>query len=496
MCKNSLVVKNPSLLLSMEQEGNTNGFNYIPFYSRASMIVPCGYCLQCQELKSKEWRLRLRYEFDFVNKNNGYVFKDELTYSDDKVSKIGNFMVFNKEHLRQFFKLLRIRIERWCKKRDIPCVKIKYFVCCEYGGKYTHRPHYHILVFVYDKNLSYLTLHHLIAECWQYGFTNFNKGRNKKANWSPHNKVVKSFAGVEYVTKYLFKDKSFFDGLINQSDKVVANYICKHLDMTLLELNAKLLVDDTLFAHVVKLLRKSVFVNSIPFRMQSQGIGISMLSKISFDDAVSGVFNDVLSSKLQHIPMYYKRKLLYDYNHITRCFVKSEQYIDWLWNNEKNSQVDFWQFVGDDIPESIKFPLLSYGYDGSQLYRCYRLFTILKDICPFDYLPCNFGYPYEVDNSFNHIIYLFKQRDLFYSSILRTTFNVNDIWTEVDSQDIFDSDMYIQSHIVERTRCDDAMTLAFLNLDAWLRQHRDYKGKLICDQIFQKYVANKYHYDE
>lgn len=493
MCKHSLIVRNPALLQSLEQEGNALGYNYIPYFSKYSLVVPCGYCLQCQELKQKEWRLRLRYEMDFVQKNGGYVFKDELTYSDDKVCRIGEFMVFNKMHIQLFFKRLRKYIDVFSKSHNTE-VKIKYFVCCEYGGNFTHRPHYHILVFVYNSAYSYIRLHHAIARAWQYGYTNFNKGRNKKANWTPKAKVVQSFAGVEYVTKYLFKDKSFFDGLINQKDKSVLNYLVANLNIDENTLKTYIAADDELFISVVKILRKSVYKDSIPFRMQSQGIGLSMLEHISFDEAVCGMFNDYLTSKIQHIPTYYKRKLLYDYNRVTRCFVKSEKYIQWIWNNERNTQIDFYEQF-NYIPDTLKYTFSSFPFDGKQLYKAYRLYTILNDLSQPDEMPTNFGHPYEIDNLYNHITHLLETRDLFYSSILRCQFNINDIFTDVNKTDLFDSDVYIKSHLCKISNCKDPLSLAFQSFDLYNRKYKDELGKCICDQILQKYLADKYKYN-
>lgn len=494
MCQHSLIVKNPALLPSLDVEGNALGYNYIPYYSKYSLVVPCGYCLQCQELKLKEWKLRLRYEMDRCNKNGGYVFKDELTYSDDKVSRIGEFMVFNKVHLQLFFKRLRKYIATFCKLRDIAPIKIKYFVSCEYGSHFTHRPHYHILVFVYDSQFSYLRLHHAIAHSWSYGFTNYNKGRNRKPDWTPKNKVVQSFAGVEYVTKYLFKDKSFFHGLLFQESDIVRKYLLANLGISVDSLRDKLLTDDTMFFNVVKLLRKSPFKDSIPFRMQSQGIGLSLLEHISFDDAVAGVFNDTLTSKLQYIPTYYKRKLLYDYNKLTRCFVKSEKYIAWIWNNERKTNLDFFEKFSY-LPETLKFTFNSFDLDGKQLYKAYRLYTLLNDFSLPDEIPTNFGYPFEMDNLYNYITYLFETRDLFYSSVLRCSFNINDEFTDVNKTDFFDSNAYIRSHLCKISDCKDPLSLAFQSFDLWNRQYKDELGAKICQQINDRYISQKYKYD-
>lgn len=494
MCKQYRNILNPALPLhsdDMECKGN---YNYFPYFTPATLMVPCGYCEQCQEIKNKEWRLRLQYEFKACT----YCFKDELTYSDTHVSRLGDFMVFNKTHIQLFLKRLRFYIERQFGKD----VKIKYFLVCEYGGQFTHRPHYHILIFVYGDKMSPAQLNRLVSLAWTYGYTNQNKGRKAKKNWSPNSKVVQSVAGINYVTKYLFKDKSFFDGLLNQASDVVRSYLAKEFKVTENELLSLFEHEENMFYDVIKSLRKSPFAASIPFKMQSQRIGISLLEYLSFDDACRGTFNDIFSSQLQFIPMYYKRKLLYDYNHVTKCFVKNEDYIHYLWEKKRNEFDNVKHSLLDDypqLPNGLMYTYTSFAnpLGDNTLWQLHDFFLFLQNVCPADKkvnIPL-----YRLEDVAYHyrcLMLELEKRDLFYSSILRCEFKITDkIYSDIDVFTIDGINKDIQRYIVERYDSVSPLTEFFINLENWNLQNKQEMGEYICKQIKDRYLAEKFDAD-
>jgi hypothetical protein len=97
------------------------------------VVVPCGKCLVCQQNRASEWAARLVHELQY-HEQACFI---TLTYDEVHVPKLENdLMTLRKKDYQDFFKRLRKNLD----------VKIKYFLCGEYGSKF-HRPHYHAIVF-------------------------------------------------------------------------------------------------------------------------------------------------------------------------------------------------------------------------------------------------------------------------------------------------------------------------------------------------------------
>ena len=96
------------------------------------MYVPCGRCIACRIRKREEWTIRLLHELKY---HADAVFVT-LTYNDESlpINQKG-YPTLRKKHLQDFFKRLRINLDR-----DYHHRKIKYFACGEYGDC-TGRPH-------------------------------------------------------------------------------------------------------------------------------------------------------------------------------------------------------------------------------------------------------------------------------------------------------------------------------------------------------------------
>lgn len=136
------------------------------------VLLPCGKCDDCRVSHSKEWALRALLELVSRNKkdqlNSWFV---TLTYRDCFLP-IDNKL--NLKHVSLFIKKLRHFFER--KNKD---VKIKYFVCGEYGTK-NYRPHYHMLIYglplddlkVYKKvgKFDFLWMSNFLEKMWGRGF--------------------------------------------------------------------------------------------------------------------------------------------------------------------------------------------------------------------------------------------------------------------------------------------------------------------------------------
>lgn len=164
-----------------------------PYHSQKDKrYYPCGRCLTCRVQRREDWTLRMLHELPYWNK----AMFVTLTYDNEHLPKDGSL---SPEDLSNFFKLLRIRLNRDpAYGKDY---RIKYFACGEYGPK-THRPHYHAIIF----GLSYSDKHdkQMIIDCWQ---------KCKPHMWLPrwqHGRLRQAIApvvkqSIRYVAGYVFK---------------------------------------------------------------------------------------------------------------------------------------------------------------------------------------------------------------------------------------------------------------------------------------------------
>lgn len=209
------------------------------------LMVACGSCIVCRKQRAREWALRLEHEKLY----SCFEIFTTLTYEQKYVPKCYSVIMCDVQY---FFKRLRKNTKS----------KIKYYAVGEYGGKFG-RPHYHMLLYVYDKKYTeeewmgkyvngIVLKEGLIREAWPYGFV--------------FNGTVQE-GSINYVVEY--QDKQ----------------IMKHYGVKLNN-------------------RRS------PFRIMSQGIG----EKYLIDNAKE--LNDNLGVKIRDkivaLPRYYKKKLNID----------------------------------------------------------------------------------------------------------------------------------------------------------------------------------------
>ncbi len=147
---------------------NENGswplvFNEKDGYSDYKVLVPCGRCVGCRLDRSRDWAVRLMHESSLYDSN---LFVT-LTYDNAHLPLDGSL---NKKHFQDFMKRLR---------KEFSDVKIRYFHCGEYGGKYG-RPHYHAILFNLDfsdklpyklaPDGSQLYISNHLNRLWSHGF--------------------------------------------------------------------------------------------------------------------------------------------------------------------------------------------------------------------------------------------------------------------------------------------------------------------------------------
>lgn len=154
------------------------------------LMVPCGCCVNCKKQRAREWSLRIQHEKLRTN----YSIFATLTYGPDRVPKDYGL---RKKHLQNFFKRLRKNFEN---------TRIKYYACGEYGDRFA-RPHYHIILLVYETDREY--------EEWIPLFD--NKGRKIQKG------IIEDTWGMGHVqASYLTEGRILYT--VSYVDKKIMNY--------------------------------------------------------------------------------------------------------------------------------------------------------------------------------------------------------------------------------------------------------------------------------
>lgn len=150
--------------------------------------IPCGSCRWCLIRRSAHWAVRCLYE-TYMHEKSCFL---TLTYDDDHLPSDGQLVI---RHIQLFMKRLR----DYLSKRGLP--RIRFFGCGEYGSK-TLRPHYHLMIFGYDfdisstpfncrsvKNYPSWVDNPVVNKLWTYGFHFIGEA---------------SYQSARYVASYIF----------------------------------------------------------------------------------------------------------------------------------------------------------------------------------------------------------------------------------------------------------------------------------------------------
>lgn len=130
-----------------------------------SFFISCRLCIGCRLEYSRQWAIRCMHEAS-LHESNSFI---TLTYNPANLPKDGSL---NTKVFQDFMKRLRSRL-------DVNGIKIRFFMCGEYGDKYG-RPHYHACIFGYDfpdkvflkkRNGYPLFRSPLLEECWTEGYS-------------------------------------------------------------------------------------------------------------------------------------------------------------------------------------------------------------------------------------------------------------------------------------------------------------------------------------
>lgn len=194
--------------------------------TRSNLMVPCGKCEDCRSSKADDWFQRIYEEINQCAEHGGKTIYTTLTYNNINVPRFyyvdneGNersFMCFNKQHKDRFANDLRMYFRRKFSALGMQQPSYSYpfklIFCSEYGldDRYTHRPHYHVLLHIPKEWLDVegydeVSWKKLIRHYWSdfpinHGFV----------RWSPGNSIFvnSEFAGI-YASKYICKDLEFY----------------------------------------------------------------------------------------------------------------------------------------------------------------------------------------------------------------------------------------------------------------------------------------------
>lgn len=128
--------------------------------------VPCGKCVACRANQRQQWFVRLKYE----NERADASYFITMTYDDTKlpvfIDLTGDYhQSVNKRDCQLFMKRLRKAV-----KKIAPQSSIKFFLSSEYGPN-TLRPHYHLILFIYNCEQSYFDkeMANIVQRCWNLG---------------------------------------------------------------------------------------------------------------------------------------------------------------------------------------------------------------------------------------------------------------------------------------------------------------------------------------
>lgn len=183
--------------------------------------LPCGQCVGCRLERSRQWAIRMVHEAQFHD-DNCFI---TLTFNDESLFKRLNPWSLDKSDFQLFMKRLR-------KYFDLLGIKVRYYMCGEYGELFK-RPHYHAILFgidFMDKKLEKIIdgrryySSDLLRDLWPFG-----------------NNIITSvnFDTCAYVARYIMKKvlgknawKNYFEYLDEETGELVGHRIPEYTTMS------------------------------------------------------------------------------------------------------------------------------------------------------------------------------------------------------------------------------------------------------------------------
>lgn len=196
MCTSPILIKNPKY--------KNQGFNTM----HSIIQVPCGCCEECLRRRASDLFVRVQSEYYSCLRKGGCGFMCCLTYGLDLCPTLlhegKKFKVFNKKHVIDFIKRLRINLERYFQKYYFcHSPKFKYVVTSEFGKSPvgSHLPHYH-LIFLFDMPITLRAFRINYVK----SLSNHRNGERYFGKIYQCDLLDPSKGGIKYSCKYILKD--------------------------------------------------------------------------------------------------------------------------------------------------------------------------------------------------------------------------------------------------------------------------------------------------
>lgn len=317
------------------------------------LTVNCGSCVNCNKRKVNDYFIRAFYEFQKCQSYGGFTYFETLTYNDKNLPISFGIPHFEKKHLRLFFQRLKgILSKNGFEITTDGKNRLRYLVSSEYGGK-TRRPHYHCLLFVYIHGLDPAKFKQYVNEAWKYGFCNPIYGvqeiKGRPVSRSPYMWLVNDYKFIHYVCKYVVKQVEF-------------------------EHDFKNLFDDLELNHPGEYDKKELYKKLAPFRLNSNGFGLSLLDHVTLKEKESLKIQLPYSPKgvdiFYKIPKYIERKLFMYY--YTEVRDDGRKYVVWEYTPEGiTHKIEHSKSNVDNLAKTLRYAAqnvarLSAQYDDEQ----------------------------------------------------------------------------------------------------------------------------------
>ena len=116
--------------------------------------VPCGQCIACKLNRASDWAVRIMHEKQMSVES----YFLTLTYDEEHLPRVGKYSTLVKDDIQKFLKRLR---------KSIAPVKLRYYLCGEYGETYG-RCHFHVIVFLDSHPADNFSRY--VESAWSFGF--------------------------------------------------------------------------------------------------------------------------------------------------------------------------------------------------------------------------------------------------------------------------------------------------------------------------------------
>lgn len=173
-----------------------------PYKTKYGVWVGCTKCAPCRINKRNEWANRLILDAAFSPKSIWIT----LSYNDDGLPEKKEV---NRREVQLFLKRFRDRLRR---SKDYAKTKIRYYYAAEYGGKGTHRPHYHMYISGISLNRS---------------------------KWKLYYSQVDQLNFYTWMEKALLKSWAKGDIYVDQAVPQKLKYTCKHIAKAIKEIEER-----------------------------------------------------------------------------------------------------------------------------------------------------------------------------------------------------------------------------------------------------------------